>query len=45
LRRSGYQIKSDGRGNVVIAEKFSKDLSVCFFLSPLFPSAFFFPQG
>lgn len=28
LRRSGYQIKSDGRGNVVIAEKFSKDLSI-----------------
>lgn len=28
LRRSGYQIKSNGRGNVVIAEKFSKDLSI-----------------
>ncbi|KAF9670357.1 hypothetical protein SADUNF_Sadunf13G0059900 [Salix dunnii] len=28
LRRSGYQIKSNGRGNVVVAEKFSKDLSV-----------------
>ncbi|KAJ6763402.1 hypothetical protein OIU79_024032 [Salix purpurea] len=28
LRRSGYQIRSNGRGNVVVAEKFSKDLSI-----------------
>jgi len=29
LRRTGYQIRINGTEAIVVAEKFSKDLSVC----------------